>query len=898
MTDAAARPSTDDTHELIAITDTRHEHTVLASDGTTADTRDTDGDDDDDDDMNHNDDEYACGSASVRTTALITDALDAVTLQRTNRSRGSRRIDDPLHYSKILRDMLDITHFNKKLYRCVQDVFHRIETPEAPAPSTNHTRSAKADRAKPLSKAARIREANQRTKDDRVFEDRYTSTVSTVDNIGRVKNPSVKQIIDWLRIADDTVPYTAMILGAVLTKLMAIDNIVLSLELYPEWCAALNAVQDELDRYKAAVATAKRTKAPVPQPSACVKLCREIKTANKSQWADVMRQFEHQLTNTVDVTHRPTWLTYQLREVEGIHPNTLYDIASYRADLSAWQLTLLGHIRTLLTRPDDDDNGGLLVHSATTSGKTTLVLFALEHFIQQEWTIIYLAPNEMLAMQCAAVMQHIANSPTCTNASKARISVFTQNLEISTPAANMYIIVPGFEPELALEGKIMLIMDECHFLLDTDLHPEYRNLVSRIAPAMQRIIGLSATLPDVDSFMSLLTDLSDGIQFDCTGTGVRPVRMRLYDSHGEILHPWSSEPIGVTETDRHRGLTAPDIEHALVQLGAHDAGISRLLTTVRVQQTIGLSGSTVDRIDTPVLDALEHTMTSVLDQRPELSSMCFPRTLTSDVSTANLYRVIMANAHRGGVIVFANDPNLVFELLAQHANRQLNDTVPFWNELLTINRKFVGAYQKLRTHRYLDAVDKLRESKSRGSKVRDTTLTDLVNKTTAEIDRIHRDRTTQLQSLYAAWDDFPSASLIKDMMTVEPDSVSEHYQPPPNMQFGRYAAMDITSVRNIYATMVESQCRIVSNGLAILDDYCDLPTSINIISAFNRRRMNVLITGRHRLATGVNLEVPSAIVYDPENDFTASEIKQMSERPGRKGIDRTGHATIIRKSVC
>jgi replicative superfamily II helicase len=307
-------------------------------------------------------------------------------------------------------------------------------------------------------------------------------------------------------------------------------------------------------------------------------------------------------------------------------------------------------------------------------------------------------------------------------------------------------------------------------------------------------------------------------------------------------------------------------------------------------------GTDVDRIDSDALDMLETTMISAMTATPGLEDRAFAPNYTTNTSIANLHQLIKRNADRGSVLVFASDPTMVFELLAQHENLKMRETVPFWNELITINRQFVGQLQKVKTTEYMEALDRIEEFRSRAQKeaIRDTSMSELVNTVQRDIARFYNDRKSKLQSLYTDYREYPSSRYILDQIKLDPDSVSEHYEPYTHLQFGRYASMNIGDVREVYPDMAESQCRTVTDGIGLMDDYCDLPSSIKIIQIFNKRRISVLITGRHRLAVGVNIPAASAIIYDPEDEFEPAEIKQMAERPGRKGIDRRGHATIIR----
>lgn len=811
-----------------------------------------------------------------------------------------KRISEKEVYAINIRDMVSITPVNRKLLKEVQDNLYRIEevgkieqltrctstestSSISSSRSYDSTGSRKDKKEKKIvkNKATLIKEDAQRQRDEKKVDDLRITAANTVIMINKVRDPTLKQIIQWLRTANEVPAYIAMIGGAILGKLAANDDLNLSIEIYPYWMDALNSMQAEIDACKPVGKLPKGAPKPVVTPAA--KLYKEIKKENKDAWTNTMRQFEHLLQSKIQLDKRSDWVRYQLKEVEGIHPNTLYDIATYRAELSVWQLELLQRIWDLTVREDVSKDGGLLVHSTTTSGKTTLVLFSIDYFIKAGWTVVYLAPNEMLAMQCAAVIQQT---------SKASVSVFTENLALAQSNAQVYIIVPGYQPdEFEMSEKMMLVMDECH-VMNEPYYAKYRELVEMLSPVVQAIIALSATLPDAGKFVEDLEKMF-GTKFSITGTTNRPVRMRLFDGTGSPLHPWAR-----TETTRQMGLAGPDVESALTAMSPVCGGVPDMLENTSMTRKLTLSNNIeLDRIDTATIENYESSMLHLLSNDEPLSARCFPNGYESDISIKNLYTILQRISKKGNALVFCEDPSLTFQLLAKESNRQLMDTVPFWNELLTVNREFVSRICKLRTHKYLEALENLEEMTLKGVKVRDKGANDLVHSVRKEIERLLGERKTVLHALHALWKDIPTAGVILEQADFEADSISDNYQPYRHLQFGRYAFMEISSVRKLYPGMGESQCRAVTNGLALIDDFSSLPDRIAIMTAMNAQRFSIMLSGRSTLALGVNVGVYATVIYDPNDLFLPSELKQMSERSGRKGLDRTGYTTIIRNSA-
>jgi hypothetical protein len=798
----------------------------------------------------------------------------------------TKRISEKDVFAITLRDMIEITPVNRKLYKSVIDHIYFLDEENnllSPGTSNNasaasspkHEKPIKNKKPPPKKKAILIQEEAQLKRDMKKVTDLSMSANNIIIAISRVRDPTIQQIIQWLRTANDVPVYIALICGAILEKLMEIDNINLSIELYPYWMDALEMMQTEIgDKQK------------VLSPMGI--LCKKIKSDNIKKWRRIMVQFEHQLRHTpnLNIENRKSWLYYQLEEVEGVQPNTLYDIATYRAELSIWQLELLKSLWEMARRQDITNNGGLLVHSTTTSGKTTLVLFSLSNFIKYDWKVVYLAPNEMLAMQCAAVLQQT---------SKLSISVYTENLALYQPNADVTIIVPGYQPqEFDPPQKMILIMDECH-VINEPQYSDYKDLVEGLAPATDAIIGLSATLPNADQFIMQLEELFN-TKFATTGTTNRPVRMRLFDGMNQVMHPW-----GLQENNRNGGLAAPDIKYALESLSVYNNDILKNLDNTEIIQKIMLEKCTIDRIDTSCLENWETNMLTVIKAEPELGDKCFNNKYKTDTSIKNLYDVLKTITKKGNVLVFCEDPDLVFELLSQHAARELLDTVEFWNELLTINREFVAKKSSLHTTKYLEALDSVSGMSATGTntkalKTKDNLLA-TISSVRKDVDKLHGVRRTKLLTMHSLRKDSPNSNIILEQAEIEPDSVSENYQPHRHLQFGRYSFMEINSVRRLYPSMTESQCRVVTNGIAVMGDFISLPTKISILRAMNERRFNVLISGRTSLALGVNVGVYATVVYDPDDAFLPTELKQMSERSGRKGLDRTGYTTIIRKTA-
>jgi hypothetical protein len=890
------------------------------------------------------------------------------------------RVTDQEIYSKYLRDMEIITPINKKLYKAIMDIhsqagmgnsqssisansglgkppMHR-KTSSALSDGSNSSsqspafgKSANSPRPQPpLKKADLIRAEAERQREKQRVEKLYPMTQNIIKEIENSRNPRPKQLIQWLRAVDVIPAYTAMILGAIMRKLAEIDDVNLSIELFPYWMEAVEAMQKEIDALPKVVRKASKgsgsdkdsPKLPKSQKGskstpkgggekkkvfdfelpnstyATGELCVKIKEEYKVEWMNTIKQFEIQLKKTVDPTYKPSWIRYQMREVEGVFPNTLYDIATHRAEITPWQVQLLGLLRdmSVLTARQPDEDGtnlgsdddefiepnagspmalssassslgelkfprGLLVHSTTTSGKTTLTLFTLELYLKLGWSVVYLAPNELLAMQCASLL-----SQTC----KPSLSLHTENLALHPANATVHIIVPGYQPENFSPGeKILVVLDECH-VMNEEYYNNYHELVELLAPFCSACIALSATLPQVNAFQEQLQDIFK-FPFQITGTQQRPVRMRLFDGNGESMHPWSRGNLKYVT-----GLAGPDLEESIGCLSLpRKEAVSKIFSDIVSSRKMHVCDSELDRLDTLTMDTYEDRLREMLVTEPELVKRCFPNNYEANLTIKHLYNTLKKVSQRGTVLVFTPDPYKVFVALSQKAYLDMMDTVPFWQEILVINREFVASLGKIINSKYLAALDKVNDLENRQVKVKDNTALSIVQTTKTQITKLHEERRLNLQNMYNQYKGNKYSKLILEQASIEPEAVSEDYQPYTHLQFGKYAALSRSGIRSLYSGMTDMQVRAVTNGLALLDDFSSLEERIAVMASLYNQHFGVLISGRSTLAMGVNVGVSSTVIYDPECIFHSNEVQQMSERSGRKGLDRMGYSLVIRK---
>jgi hypothetical protein len=802
-----------------------------------------------------------------------------------------KKITDHDRYELVMRSISDLVQVNRGLYIAVNTALDQRSSQiasSAPSQATSSTVSSskKAPKPQKKSKADEIREQLLLDKEFRLVEQKLQATENTITLIERADQIQPHQIVTWLRIAGGVKLYELMICSAILQRLntsissetASADTLALCVELMQPWGETLDQVQDAIDEGKRAV-------------TPYSKLCKATKKKMMEVWLKTLTSLERELKKTVRFTDPVAWNRYQMKEIAGVRPNSLYDIATYRAHLSPWQLELIELTGALC---DADAGKSLLIHSATTSGKTSIVLFQVERFVKAGYRVLYLAPGEILALQSAALVKE-----TCTGIG---ISVYTESLEYKSSNADVFFIVPGYHPEdLPMDRPILLLLDEFH-VVDNPEYIEYRSLAEMVAPAVKRAIVMSATVANPEGFLGYVSTVFSQ-PFTTTGTSIRPVRMRFYDSALHSLHPWAT----VSNWNTNVGLASGDLEIAYGTLERHLAGNASALT--KLNQTIagleaGLDGgleliTSGEKLRFLNMDALDRFETALAGLVKETGSENLYKTAvqwTGDTRIENFYKVLKNVAKNGSVVVFSDNAYETFDQLSRLSNLELYDTVPFWNDLLSLERSYVARLQKLKTNKYIEAVE--RKEELDGKKIRDAKgLNETINAVNKSIDAVMKERGTTLQAMLDKWQNHPSESHIRRALGLQADELSDEYSPYQHMRLGQYSPLNISRARELYPGLIESHCRTLSHGLAYIEDDLDLQSSIRLLAAQRDRSYSVLIAERKKLALGVNLSLATSVIYDPAGVFTDDEIKQQSGRAGRKGIDRTGTTVYIRPSI-
>jgi hypothetical protein len=802
--------------------------------------------------------------------------------------KKTKRITEKDRYAIIVREMADLSFVNKNLYDAVNDYVAFLRGKQKPQPK---------------GKAADIIRNNQLNKTVLDINNRSKSVENTEAIIERYfaeqKDVPLSQIVAWIRIAGNLKPLQAIIIGTIIDQLMAdLDKMGLVIELMQPWCDLLVDMQNVIDAPKGTHA------------EKYVRCVKDVKKRHLVKWAGIFAGMSRIYQRAVSSSDKElkksalklglnieqvAWNRFQLEHVEGYSPDSLYDIAVQRAQLAPWQQDLIGNIVDYCdpTKSALD----LLVDSSTSSGKTTIMLSCIDLLLEAGYHVVYLAVNEMLALQSAAYIHQTSR--------QAKLAVYTESIAFGSMDCNVWIMVPGYAPDaIATSEKMLLAMDECHAMFVSEVNA-YRQLFEMLAPAVTRVVALSATISNKVEFQQYL-ETQCNRAFRNLGTKIRPICLRYYTGTLDSIHPWQLKcPDNVLDL---AGCAPMDLETVWDLLHDEDPAVAELLNTIpttlqfdlpnRIESVSRLDRQSIEQFEAKILEKIDaQTLKQVLDGMEDVE-FTMP-----DIAALN--QVLKKAARTGTVVVFTPEPIELFMELSRQANFDLAMSVPFWDTILTINREFVRNRDKLQTEEYFAALEK-RDSgfsgKKNGKGAQE--INEFLKNINKAIEVMSKERIVALESIYNEHGESSEYSyLIREQMELKPEAVSDHYQPYAHLRYGKYAAMSEIEAREIIPTLFESHCRFITNGVMYLPEYNDdekgeledVETDIKILQAYRDNRFNILLAGGHKISHGVNLPISTVVIYDPVGQFTTAEIAQMIGRAGRKGIDRQGRAVFATK---
>jgi superfamily II RNA helicase len=160
----------------------------------------------------------------------------------------------------------------------------------------------------------------------------------------------------------------------------------------------------------------------------------------------------------------------------------------------------------------------VLVAAPTGAGKTLVADFAIEQALSQERRVVYTSPIKALSNQKFRDFRE--------QYGEERVGLMTGDVTIQ-PESPLLIMTTEifrntiFEDPKRLQGFDFVIFDEVHFLDDRERGTVWEEAII-YAPAHIRIVGLSATVPNVETFAAWIEEVR-GVPVDVIVETHRPV---------------------------------------------------------------------------------------------------------------------------------------------------------------------------------------------------------------------------------------------------------------------------------------------------------------------------------------------------------------------------------------
>lgn len=823
------------------------------------------------------------------------------------------------HLSDIA-DEKDLLNFNKTIEEIKKEQ-------DAKNNKDNNKNKKKQGLGKAKSKKEQLIEENiarKRQEDCSGHRAILTNTLTEIAHDSHVLTQS--RIIEYLRRTDKFIHSRTIILGEYIEMCIKKDMTALLCELTPEWLDYLdNIVKIKNDKLH-------------PQMIEASLTLKQYAT----QW-DMLRK---SLYRELKITFKNSndFIEYQMKNVEGMSPNSLVDIASSHVELYDWQKRLL---RLYYHLVNYEHGQNLLIHSTTTSGKTFITLSFLGFLKDKNMKMLYVGPSETLILQSASAIDNMYHSKIrmaiCLNA-------YDQN-KIVFDDYDIVLSLPEYVPKLNSskadrKNNFLFVADEFHSIMENQT---YHDLIHHVSNFTDKIAILTAT---VNNPTEVITELEKLYKRKCTivGTSIRPVRMRYYTNEFYPIHPWA----GSSSLEfAPKGLASQDLIH-VYHLVKNNISKDLTLQSFFSQKCKDYSDSTKSksqeeqvhyyRINLDSCDAFETKFVQFIKENKTIETDMLkklhdelnnPELKICQPTVENLYQLLGKVSRDGSVVVFTNHPYKIFHDIVELIKKRIALEIPFLDEILNINANFYHDYKKTVTHEYLEFIEKensgifeaiRNKNKQKQGHAKsdkgddddghspeepdddmDTTKTtkstiktnSKIKQIKEKIDRLARDRVGALESLRRKYHHINDKyHIITDEIKKTPDSIGDEYEPPSFLQFGNFGTM---TKKTIYEEIQEKDqlaTQGIAHGLGWVPDEMDsmpIPKMLRMLNLFRKKNVNVLIAGRHRLSVGINLPVKTVIIYDPEGIFTPSEIKQMSGRAGRKGMDRMGETIFMTK---
>lgn len=675
-----------------------------------------------------------------------------------------------------------------------------------------------------------------------------------------IKNESLnkQKIIQYIKRFDEVNYYKVVIIGIVIQYLLKNNFLSIALELIFEWYKLIDEVN---------ISSIKKDDNSVEY--------KNILDTYKTEWNNTKTFLNKELQK---FKNENEYVEFYLNNV-ALSSNSLVEFSTNIINIYDWQkefLQLLYNMCFSNSKGGKDKSENIFIHSVTTSGKTFTLLSIFKILVSHEWKIIYVGATETLAIQSLSLLYNLTDG-------KINSNIYTSSLFYNVHKnPEIIFTIPLFDDGIfsILETewknkKILFITDEFHLVNNID----YLNTMKTMAKYTNNIILCTATIDNMDQTIKNMEQLYAGKSIKIVGTPIRPVRMEFYTETNKEIHPWCNN-------NRNKGLSAKDLLKVL-KITSEEKLLLIDSNEYIEKKYAKINLSLCESIENKILSLGEDKLNSISEKLNTSLSICKGEgDKSGEIDLSYLYNLLHTYANEGNILLFTKDPKQLITDLVIFIKNKIKKEFPYWDDIVSINMEFKQAYNKLITKEYLDTKLLIENSEE------DQKIDSKYNKVQSKIDELIVERKSKLNKLEKNYlEDLVAINIISKEKNKKEDVISELYEPLPLIKFGTYIP--------ILSKFDDDISFITTYGISyISDDLNDtrlsqMATRINLLLT---KRLTVLIIGKDRLSVGINLPIKIVIINDPKEEFTVNEIKQMSGRAGRKGLDTIGKTIIISKN--